>query len=169
VAAGAFGTGRPHRDLWLSPDHAVHVLGVLIPIKYLINGGSIARVAVDEVEYYHLALPGHDVLLAEGLAVESWLDSGGRANFANAGPAVALHPDFAARVWEYEGCLPLIISGSKLEAARRWIETFDQTRRPDHDATAATARSRLSAVAWWVSTREAPPVRSVNVSRMVCL
>ena len=25
VAAGAFGPGRPHRDLFLSPDHAVYV------------------------------------------------------------------------------------------------------------------------------------------------
>ncbi len=29
VAAGAFGEGRPHTDLWLSPDHAVYVGEVL--------------------------------------------------------------------------------------------------------------------------------------------
>jgi hypothetical protein len=139
VAADAFGTGRPHRDLWLSPDHAVHVLDVLIPIKYLINGRSIAQVAVDEVEYYHLELPSHDVLLAEGLAVESWLDSGARSDFVNAGATGALYPDFAARVWEYEGCMPLIISGDKLEVARRWTKTFEQIPRQDHDAMAAAA------------------------------
>jgi autotransporter-associated beta strand protein len=38
VRAHAFGKERPSRDLFLSPDHAVFVADVLIPIKYLING-----------------------------------------------------------------------------------------------------------------------------------
>lgn len=33
VSAHAFGEGRPCRDLWLSPDHALYVDGVLIPVK----------------------------------------------------------------------------------------------------------------------------------------
>jgi len=36
VVAGAFGEGRPRRDLLLSPDHAVFVDHVLIPAKHLI-------------------------------------------------------------------------------------------------------------------------------------
>ena len=35
VAAGAFGAGQPARDLYLSPDHAVYVEDVLIPVRYL--------------------------------------------------------------------------------------------------------------------------------------
>ena len=49
VAAGAFGPGRPHTDLFLSPDHAVYVNEVLIPIRHLINGSTIAQVPVDRV------------------------------------------------------------------------------------------------------------------------
>ena len=41
VSVGAFGDGLPRRDLWLSPDHAVFVDRVLIPIKHLINGCTI--------------------------------------------------------------------------------------------------------------------------------
>jgi len=37
VTAGAFGAGRPHRDLRLSPEHAVFVDGVLIPVHLLVN------------------------------------------------------------------------------------------------------------------------------------
>jgi len=43
IAAGAFGPGRPSRDLFLSPDHAIHVDDVLIPAKHLINGTSIVQ------------------------------------------------------------------------------------------------------------------------------
>ena len=44
IQAGAFGPAKPSRDLWLSPDHAIFILGVLIPVKYLINRTSIAQV-----------------------------------------------------------------------------------------------------------------------------
>jgi len=121
IAAGAFGPGVPHRDLWLSPDHAVFFGGVLIPVKYLVNGGSIAQVATGEVTYWHVELPRHAVLLAEGLPTESYLDVGDRTSFANGGGAVALYPDFASRVWEAAGCAPLVVTGSELEAARQRV------------------------------------------------
>ena len=37
VSAGAFGPGAPVRDLYLSPDHAVFVDNVLVPVKLLIE------------------------------------------------------------------------------------------------------------------------------------
>jgi hypothetical protein len=52
--------------------------GALIPIRYLINGRSIVPTASRTVIYYHLELPRHDVLLAEGLPAESYLDTGNR-------------------------------------------------------------------------------------------
>lgn len=119
MRAGAFGDFMPRRDLWLSPDHAVYVEDVLIPIKHLINGTSIAQVSVDDATYYHIELPRHDVLLAEGLPAKSYLDTGDHFNFGNGGCPVALYPDFASRVWEAEGCAPLIVIGSRLDAARR--------------------------------------------------
>src|SRR5262249_40674929 len=75
IAAGSFADGVPERDLYLSPDHAVFVDGVLIPVKYLIDGTAIAQVPREEVVYYHIELPEHDVMLAEGLAVETYLDT----------------------------------------------------------------------------------------------
>jgi hypothetical protein len=96
VAQGAFADAQPCRDLYLSPDHAVFVDGVLVPIRQLINGVSIAQVAVDTVAYFHIELATHDVLLAEGLPAESYLDSGNRDDFANGGVAMALHPTFDA-------------------------------------------------------------------------
>ncbi len=82
VHVGAFSDGVPHRDLWLSPDHAMLADGVLIPIRYLMNGCTIVQEAADEVTYYHVELASHDVLLAEGFPCESYLDTGNRSAFA---------------------------------------------------------------------------------------
>ena len=83
VRADAFGPNLPHRDLLLSPDHAVFVDGVLIPVRYLINDATIAQEPMDAVTYWHVELPEHGVLLAEGMPAESYLDTGNRGAFAN--------------------------------------------------------------------------------------
>ena len=127
VSTDAFGCGLPCRDLWLSPDHAVLLNDVLIPIKHLINGTTIVQVPMDEVTYYHIELPQHDVLLAEGLPAESYLDVGDHTNFENGGQVMRLFPDFAtpaldiATVWEAKGCAPLIVHGPELEAVRAFV------------------------------------------------
>jgi T5SS/PEP-CTERM-associated repeat protein len=125
VRAGAFGSGQPVRDLYLSPDHAVFVNGVLVPVKLLIDGATIAQVKCAAITYYHVELPRHAVILAEGLPVESYLDIGDRANFHRDGEAIRLQPDFAARlapdlaaVWESFGAAPLVMTGVALAAAR---------------------------------------------------
>jgi hypothetical protein len=117
ISAHAFGPRMPHTDVVLSPDHAVFIDDVLIPIKCLINGETVRQLKVDTVTYYHLELPEHDVLLAEGMPAESYLENGDRAVFDNAGGLVALHPDFGTRRWEALGCAPLVVTGAKLAAA----------------------------------------------------
>ncbi len=84
VSAGAFGHAAPERDLWLSPDHAVCIDGVLVPIRYLLNGATIAQRPCRHVRYFHLELPAHAVVFAEGLTTESYLDTGNRAMFSDA-------------------------------------------------------------------------------------
>ncbi len=111
VIAHAFGMDRPQRDLVLSPDHAVFADGVLVPIRYLINGATVLQEDVASVTYWHVELPVHCVLLAEGMPAESYLDTGNRAAFANGGSVVMAHPDFARAVWQREGCAPLVTEG----------------------------------------------------------
>jgi len=118
VAAGAFGPGLPARDLWLSPDHAVYVDGVLIPIRCLEDGGGIVQVPRDSITYWHVELARHEVILAEGLPVESFLDTGNRAAFEGGAAALHLHADFSQRLWDAESCAPLTVAGPMLDRAR---------------------------------------------------
>ena len=118
VRAGAFGPGLPARDLRLSPDHALLVAGRLIPVRHLVNGVSIAPDPREVVTYWHIELDLHDVLLAEGLPCESFLDTGNRRAFDNAGPVTALHPDFAALAREAQSFAPLVVSGPDLDRVR---------------------------------------------------
>ena len=115
IAAGAFGPGVPVRALLLSPDHAVLCGEVLVPVKALVNGATIAPCPVDRVTYWHVELDSHDVLLAEGLACESYLDTGNRDSFA--GSVTALRPRFAAPA-DAVACRPIETAGARVTAAK---------------------------------------------------
>jgi hypothetical protein len=87
ITAGALGGGLPGRDLYLSADHAVEIDGVLYNAGALINGTTIYQVAQMPLEgfvYYHVETDGHELLLAEGMAAESFVDYVGRDGFDNA-------------------------------------------------------------------------------------
>lgn len=74
IRAHAFGPGRPRCDILLSPDHAVGVEGVLVPVKFLVNGRSITIERRARIRYLHLILPRHGLVRAAGLPVESYFD-----------------------------------------------------------------------------------------------
>jgi len=76
IAKDAFGANLPKRDLFLSPDHSVYIDGVMIPAYCLINGTSITQEMTETlVTYYHVELPAHNAILAEGLPAESYLET----------------------------------------------------------------------------------------------
>lgn len=111
--------------------HAVFADGVLIRVKYLINGRTIEQVAVDCVTYYHIELPLRDAPLAEGLPAETYLDTGDRGAFANGGVPIRLFPDFSTHaicdMWEANACAPLMVSGPP---GRRRAPPHQRTSHP---------------------------------------
>ncbi|GJE25497.1 Hint domain-containing protein [Methylobacterium organophilum] len=129
IRKGAFGRdaeGRPlpARALFLSPGHPVLVGadadnegGVLVPIMCLINGTSIARLAAPRVTYWHVELDAHDILLAEGLPAESYLDGGNRLFFTEGSDHALHNPDFVPPGWNGR-CRPVAVDGPLVEAER---------------------------------------------------
>ena len=84
----------PHADLLVSPDHGILIDGKLICARQLINGATIRQESDwDAVTYYHLELDAHAILIAEGAPAESYLDTGNRSFFSNAGVPIQLYPD----------------------------------------------------------------------------
>jgi Hint domain len=83
----------PHSDLYVSPAHAIYIDSMLIPAKYLVNGVTIVADAKPEalsLTYFHIELDTHEAILAEGLAVESFLRDNPHA-FDNADEYVRLY------------------------------------------------------------------------------
>ena len=94
IQRGAFADNMPHTDLLVSPDHAIFVDGKLICARQLINGTTIRQEkGWTSVEYFHVELDAHAILLAEGLPAESYLNTGNRGFFANSDEPLVLHPD----------------------------------------------------------------------------
>lgn len=122
VAANAFAAGVPDRDLFLSPEHSVYIEGVLIPIRLLLNDSTVTQLDYASVDYYHIELPVHDLVLANGLAAESYFDCGDRRGFTGDSNVMQLdwpRPNlYIAELWEAKGFAPLVLCGAELEAAR---------------------------------------------------
>jgi hypothetical protein len=113
IAPDAFADRMPHRDLMISPDHAVFVDGKLICARQLVNGSTIRHERNwTAVDYYHVELDKHAILLAEGLPAESYIDTGNSAFFDNSDAPLELHPDLTDQASyptrEERSCAPFV-------------------------------------------------------------
>jgi hypothetical protein len=118
IVANAFGTNLPRSDLFVSPGHAICVSVVdqfLIPASALINGASIAQIEVPTVAYWHVELDTHDIIFANGMPTESYVDVGNREFFRNGtGEVDAQAP--SATLADY--CRPFVSEGSVVDIVR---------------------------------------------------
>ena len=125
IKAGALDDNIPRRDLWISPHHAMFFAGydrdgVLIEAKDLVNGVTIVQAErVENVEYFHVELETHDVIIAEGALSETFIDDGSRGMFHNAHEYSVLYPAALTTAEQY--CAPRIQDGYEIEAIRRHI------------------------------------------------
>jgi hypothetical protein len=93
---------------------------LLIPAAQLVNGCTILQErGCERVDYFHIELDAHDIVLAEGSPTETFIDEDSRQLFQNAS-------DYAARygrpIERPLSCAPRVTEGYRLEAIRRRLD-----------------------------------------------
>lgn len=126
VAACAFGPGVPRADVVLSPEHAVYLEGVLVPVRHLVNGSTVRQFSAGTIDYFHVETARHDVLDVQGLPAESFLDTGNRGAFAGEVASLVRDDRAAASAWADKACAPLVTGGPMLDKLKakiaRWAD-----------------------------------------------
>jgi hypothetical protein len=120
IAADAFGPGLPARPLRLTADHALLVDGVLVQAGALVGTAARRLTAAELGErytVYHVETEAHGLILAEGVAAETFLDTVTRRRFDNAAEYEALYGAAVPAIDEMG--LPRVKSARQLPQALR--------------------------------------------------
>ncbi len=162
VAADAFGRNRPARDLYVSPKHSLCVdvvEEVLIPAEKLINGSTVAQVECDSVTYWHVELGSHDILWADGMPAESFLEMGANRALLGLASEDALADQVLADQVLADQVLADQVLADQVLADEVLARTHADFCRPFHDAgpILAIVRAQLASRAerlGWRPSRE---------------
>ncbi len=131
ICRDALEKGVPSRDVLLSPDHRILIDGKLIPVRLLANGMTISHERhTSSVDYFHIELEAHSILLAEGMPAESFLDElNDRSFFSNSDGPVSLQANFNGVIRPVAtalACAPLAMTAAEAEPA--WRSLADRAR-----------------------------------------
>ena len=160
IKAGALDDRVPRRDLWISPHHAMYLEGVLIEAQDLLNGVSIVQAErIDTIEYFHIELETHDVIVAEGALSESFIDDDSRGMFHNAHEYAVCYPETQTGRMQY--CAPRCEDGFEIEAARQRIALRAGQRTRDDEPGVGTLRGYVDLIsrrhiAGWAQNTDHP-------------
>jgi hypothetical protein len=116
VCEGALGPNQPMRDLRVTSDHALLLDGLLVQAGALVNGTTVRRMTAAEVgeryTVFHVETEGHELILAEGIAAETFVDNVTRRRFDNYAEFEALYGEEDATIAELD--LPRVKSARQL-------------------------------------------------------
>ena len=92
IQPGALGDGMPSRHLLVSPAHALAIDGILAEARALVNGKTITRATgvPEKFRYFHIELESHELVLANGVPAETYIDNVAATVFDNASERDAL-------------------------------------------------------------------------------
>lgn len=138
----------------------MYLQGVLIEARDLVNGVSIVQAAqVEKVEYFHIELHSHDVIIAEDSPSETFVDDNSRGIFHNAHEYPELYPDADDVPARY--CAPRRNDGYDVETARRLIDARAGLRKEDETLRIDRLRSfvdtvSVNCISGWAQNTEHP-------------
>lgn len=119
IAAGALSEGVPSHDLFVTSEHSLFVNGGFVPVRMLVNGGSIAYDrSQSSFFYYHIETSDHSVIFANDCATESFLDTGHKNIFDGSDNVISLR----AKTWA-DAAAPLTTARDVVEPLHAALAT----------------------------------------------
>lgn len=125
VLKDAIADGVPYKDMLITPEHCLFFEDRFVPVRMLVNGRSIFYDrSLTHYTYYHVETEQHSVIWADGALTESYLDTGNRSTFRQAGSVVRLVPvqQENARDWASDGAAVLNVTCGSVEPLFRALE-----------------------------------------------
>ncbi|MGD7071103.1 Hint domain-containing protein, partial [Acetobacter sp. AAB5] len=106
--------GVPYKDMLITSEHCLFFEGRFVPVRMLVNGSSIFYdKSITSYDYYHVETEEHSVITADGMLTESYLDTGNRRAFRQAGSVMSLGGKIKS--WEDDAAVDLCVDRAFVE------------------------------------------------------
>ncbi|MBE7620805.1 hypothetical protein GL297_14440 [Komagataeibacter sp. FXV2] len=114
ILKDAISDGVPYKDMLITAEHCLFLDGKFIPVRMLVNGRSIFYDrSITSYDYHHIETAEHSVITVDGMLTESYLDTGNRHGFRQAGNVVRIGQ--SGRTWTEDAAAPLGVSRTFVE------------------------------------------------------
>ncbi|KAA8393089.1 hypothetical protein FKW15_12720, partial [Acetobacter sp. DmW_125133] len=114
ILKNAIADGVPYKDMLITSEHCLFFEGRFVPVRMLVNGSSIFYdKSITSYDYYHVETEEHSVIAADGMLTESYLDTGNRRAFRQAGSVMSLGGKIKS--WEDDAAVDLCVDRAFVE------------------------------------------------------
>lgn len=114
ILKDAITDGVPYKDMLITSEHCLFFDGKFVPVRMLVNGSSIFYdKSITSYDYYHVETEEHSVITADGMLTESYLDTGNRRAFRQAGSVMSMGGK--VKSWEEDAAVDLCVDRAFVE------------------------------------------------------
>ncbi|GBR56763.1 hypothetical protein AA18889_0803 [Acetobacter senegalensis DSM 18889] len=114
ILKDAIADGVPYKDMLITSEHCLFCEGKFVPVRMLVNRSSIFYdKSITSYDYYHVETEEHSVITADGMLTESYLDTGNRRAFRQAGSVMSMGGK--VKSWEEDAAVDLCVDRAFVE------------------------------------------------------